>query len=586
MSVSMDKCTSLISNATLRNWNRLSSSGEKHLDSRANKKCSDKKIFPAEYLTNSENLPIIDKIIETIRSYDFPVDETIYSLGINLLLKSNLFYKPHVQQVLKEYTYKLHQSLLELNLPENEIDILGLIYQCLLNEGDKNIAGAYYTPHKIATEMTFELDFSKGQTFFDPCCGSGSFILSLKNAVPEQIFAVDINPIAVLIAKFNMILKFAKHEFIPNIKCCDYLDDSLFAIDNEYLKAKYDYIVTNPPWGAVNTQYSYTNVIKSKETFSLFYVKAYSQLKNNGTIRFLFPESILNVKVHKDIREFILNNGSIRKISFYSDSFTGVTTKFVDILCTKNQQHNLMISIQKNNEFSFVDKKRFLLTENKVFNIITNRDNNIIKCVREIGQHTLDDSMWALGIVTGDNKSKLKKQKTDGYEDIYTGKEIVPYRLKPAQNFILYDRNSLQQVAKDEFYRAKEKLVYKFVSNKPIFAYDNTGALVLNSANILIPKIPNMSIKTTMAFLNSQLYQYLYITLFSEIKILKGNLCELPFPKITSAQNKLLESYSDFVINGDDSFISIINDEIFNIFGINITEQQYIKEKVNGTFNN
>ena len=96
-------------------------------------------------------------------------------------------------------------------------------------------------------------------------------------------------------------------------------------------------------------------------------------------------------------------------------------------------------------------------------------------------------------------------------EKIYTGKEIKPYFLEQARHYIFYQRQALQQTAKEEYYRAKEKLVYKFISKKLVFAYDNTGSLFLNSANILIPSIPNMSIKTVMAFLNTPLYQFLYI---------------------------------------------------------------------------
>lgn len=115
---------------------------------------------------------------------------------------------------------------------------------------------------------------------------------------------------------------------------------------------------------------------------------------------------------------------------------------------------------------------------------------------------------------------------------------MTPYRLKPLKLFIRYNRNELQQVAKEKYYRAKEKLVYKFVSDKLVFAYDESATLVLNSANILIPRAPTMSTKTVLAFLNTELYQYLYRVLFAEIKILKGNLLQLPFPLLSEKQER------------------------------------------------
>ena len=157
--------------------------------------------------------------------------------------------------------------------------------------------------------------------------------------------------------------------------------------------------------------------------------------------------------------------------------------------------------------------------------------------------------------------------------------------LKAPTKYIVYDRKSFQQVAKDEIYRAEEKLVYKFISNKLVFAYDNSQSLFLNSANILIPKIPNMSIKTVLAFLNSELYQYLYCVLFSEIKILKGNLIELPFPDISATQNLEISAYVDKVLAGEKEYISTIQTAIYEIFGLTSEHITHIREKLNGTLN-
>ena len=47
-----------------------------------------------------------------------------------------------------------------------------------------------------------------------------------------------------------------------------------------------------------------------------------------------------------------------------------------------------------------------------------------------------------------------------------------------------------------------------------------------------------MSVKTVMAFLNSELYSYFYRKLFGEVKVLKGNLINLPFARIDSSLNE------------------------------------------------
>ena len=224
----------------------------------------------------------------------------------------------------------------------------------------------------------------------------------------------------------------------------------------------------------------------------------------------------------------------------------------------------------------------FRISQNLNFSALTKQDLVIIEKVKSQGKYSLSASIWALGIVTGDNKNALHKEQILGSEAIYTGKEIVPYRLQKARNFIVYDRAKFQQVAKDEIYRAKEKLIYKFISNKLIFAYDNSGALFLNSANILIPRIPNMSIKTALGFLNSELFAYLHQNLFGEIKVLRGNLEQLPFPKITHSQDKKIASLVGKIIDGDNVCEVELQAKIYEIFGITDREQNHIKGVLNG----
>ena len=120
--------------------------------------------------------------------------------------------------------------------------------------------------------------------------------------------------------------------------------------------------------------------------------------------------------------------------------------------------------------------------------------------------------------------------------------------------------------AKDEFYRAKEKLVYKFVSSRLCFAYDDKQRLFLNSANILIPQVEGMSTKTVLAFLNSALFNFLYVKRFGDLKILKGNLSALPFPKITPEEDEKLSALVDRALHGDQEAQTEIDAFIFSLF--------------------
>ncbi len=578
-----------ISEATSRNWKRLHSNGSGRLMSRANKQLSTKTIVPVEYFSNKDNIAGIQRFVEYCKKQNYSAEEVIYSVGIRLLKDAGIYEKPHVQKVLSTLSFLSFLSFLSLqSLPSDEHDLLGLLYQCFLIEGEKNRKGSYYTPFEVAQNMTKNLDFSKGQTFLDPCCGSGAFILSLEGASPNQIFGCDNDPVAVMIAKINLLLKFKTEVFEPQIILCDYL--------KKHFKLKFDYIISNPPWGAVVFD-ERNNPIPTKESFSFFFEKAFHQLADDGTIKFLLPESVLNVKCHRDFRKFLLENTEIKSITKYPGVFSGVQTKYIDIQCTshfdrsvvkrsvveKSSTNNATECLEVRDfstllEMTFgklemkggasrkVSKQCFYLTKNLNFNLLSDDDLEKVRKIISKGKYTLKDSIWALGVITGDNKNKVKSRQGRGMEPIYTGKDIEAYTLKRPTKFIKYERSYFQQVAKDEIYRADEKLIYKFISKNLVFAYDDSKSLFLNSANILIPRIPGMSIKTVLAFLNSEMFRFLYKSLFGEIKILKGNLMELPFPEITPEMDEKLTKLVAKVLKGNKNAVKEIDNQINKLF--------------------
>ena len=80
-----------------------------------------------------------------------------------------------------------------------------------------------------------------------------------------------------------------------------------------------------------------------------------------------------------------------------------------------------------------------------------------------------------------------------------------------------------------------------------------------------------------MAFLNSDLYSFLYRKLFGEIKILKGNLLELPFPAISVETNTEIEQIIDqIIISQDASLVGTLQKIIYDVFQLTEEEVKYI----------
>ena len=88
-----------------------------------------------------------------------------------------------------------------------------------------------------------------------------------------------------------------------------------------------------------------------------------------------------------------------------------------------------------------------------------------------------------------------------------------------------------------------------------------------------------------MAFLNSTLFSFMYIKLFGEVKILKGNLIELPFPEISTTDNEQLSSLVDDVLSGNSAKREAIEDYIFSIYGFTEEQITYVRRTVNGKTN-
>ena len=267
------------------------------LNKRANKSASKKQFIPDEYIANIESKDTIISLIQKIENIGIGIDTAIYILSLNLLLnrhelkrkndnvtRNNLnpdnyiFKRKSVKQLLKkQYSAIISNEhnideihiifLLNFFLP-NEQDILGILYQSLLNENRKAELGSYYTPKKIV-DMIVPASIDKNSKILDPCCGTGQFLIAAAKVIsnPLHIYGTDIDEAAVYIASINLLLLFQDIDFSPNIFICNFLDsDQLKTVVGDKL---FDYILTNPPWGAKQKKISLENY-EGKESFSLF----------------------------------------------------------------------------------------------------------------------------------------------------------------------------------------------------------------------------------------------------------------------------------------------------------------------------
>ena len=627
-----------ISTATVRNWvkcgylqtlgestkyffhkndvedikSKILNGGLGKLNKRANKAKADRTFIPDEYIENGAGLEKLNAIVEFVKSHDVDLFSALLLVSLNLLKKEKIISSistadivqrkdlsitnRQIKEEIKAWISEIsinsikenYSFLLDCDIPRQR-DILGFLYQSFLIEGQKSQIGSYYTPSGIVDKIIAEYA-KKDSKILDPCCGTGQFLLAASDVIenPLNIYGIDFDQIAVRIARLNILIRFKNKDFTPNIVCKNTLFDignyDLFSLNDENIRC-FDAIATNPPWGV---HFSKTDsrklkklypTISSFESFSYFLKKSIDLLRDDGIISFILPESILNVRTHKDIREIILKNTQIKKIVCLNRIFKNVFTPVIRLDLKKGQSKNNKVKIEKGNERYEVEQNRWLSNKDFIFDIhASGFDAEIIDKVYRTKNVTLENKAdWALGIVTGNNKQFISSEPGKGFEPVYKGKEVEKFILDSPSSFIQFTPGKFQQVAPTEKYRAKEKLIYRFISKYLVFAYDDKQQLTLNSANIVTPRIPNYPIKVIAALLNSSLYQFIFQKKFSSIKVLRSHIEQMPLP----LWNK--ETFSEIIkmvveiIEGKCCFEELDN-YIMEKFNLSSKERNYIRE--------
>ena len=463
-------------------------------------------------------------------------------------------------------------------------DTLGMLYLSLRRLQEKKSTGAYYTPFFVVDRLIEDLfklsalapnstdtctieNTGQALSILDPACGTGNFLLRLPDSIPlESIHGSDIDEMAVFIARVNLALKYGiktQEELsilLNNLKTGNFLSDKKSFPYAE----KFDIILGNPPWGYVFSRNELDNISghyesynneKNPESFALFVERALENLNDGGILSFLLPESILSADTHEGIRRFILKISRVTAISYLGEVFHKVQCPSV-ILTMKHE--SIEYAASKNNEllpplktektpdevlniFEFKSEKNTLnrirhftrrdypISENSFLVLADEHEQAILDKIRTAPHFTLEgQAEFALGIVTGSNKTLLNDAPGDGLEPVIKGKDLEKFSILPSINYVHFEPNAFQQCAPERFYRADKKLFYRFIADEPIVALDTQKMLSLNSANILIPSVPGYSIEYIMAILNSGVMSFYYKKTYKSLKVLRSYLEHLP----------------------------------------------------------
>ncbi|MHA1490226.1 MAG: Eco57I restriction-modification methylase domain-containing protein [Promethearchaeota archaeon] len=255
-------------------------------------------------------------------------DSHINNLGALQVFELEYFNWTHLS---KRIFKKIYAIIEDINFARQ--DLFHELYQQLIFSVTRHKIGEFYTPFNLVKKMVND-SYKFGMKVLDPTVGSGSFLIniiinilnsnkpnSLKPKAINNIFGIDINPLAVITAKINIFILFLDYydigkDEIPKINIFHF--DSLFPEKFEtklinQLYNSFDLIIGNPPWLTYKelTSKEYQNKIRKLakkleikpssqyithiELAAIFFYAIPSKfLKIGGKIFFVLTKSILN----------------------------------------------------------------------------------------------------------------------------------------------------------------------------------------------------------------------------------------------------------------------------------------------------
>jgi type I restriction enzyme M protein len=240
-----------------------------------------------------------------------------------------------------EMVFRVVEILQDISLAKTDLDSKGRAFEKFLGKFFRGEYGQYFTPRQIVEFMVKMLEPNARELVIDPACGSGGFLLYSLNLVRErvnkdyegdpdtikdiiwrfankQIFGIEINDRIARVAMMDMVIHEDGHS---NIECANALQDfENFDPRRDIKPNKYDFVFTNPPFGAVEKNQKILGLYelgsknrkrKSQKKEILFIERCLNLLRFGGKMGIVLPDGILTNSSLKYVRDFIEENAKI-----------------------------------------------------------------------------------------------------------------------------------------------------------------------------------------------------------------------------------------------------------------------------------
>lgn len=462
---------------------------------------------------------------------------------------------------------------------------LGRQYQLARKRAEKKALGQVFTPQKAVKDCHDLLPPSLTPArVCDPACGAGEFLLEAARRWPgADLEGWDIDPLALQVAETRLRLMGIEAKLSLG-------NALLLPRDKPALTGAFDLVLGNPPWGGKEPRPPGYSIDSrgSSNPFIWFLELAHWLLKPGGYTALVLPEAWLKVHSYRESRAWVLARMNLTALCYSPKLFSGYYAPALMLTAAKEEpQGQVPVYHQERRLFPpglcNTIPPRACQAGGINLNFTPAMEEIWEKCQQgaiylqegELGQPLPPGPAvvdFSLGIVTGRNQDHVARGgQGEGELPLLVAGDVTPFAIAKPSHWLRFDSAKLQQAAPLAKYQVPEKLVYKFISRELITAVDRTGALTLNSLNIIIPLRLPFSLEYLAVLLNSELLNSLYMYRFFTGKVLTKNLKQLPLliPE-PAAQDRVM----NHIAGGR---FSQVDEEIYQLYKINQRQEKIIQ---------
>lgn len=267
-------------------------------------------------LTSFDNIPNLKKFMKKLENGDFFYKLGIYNLTVydyfSWYTDDHISWDKNIHECIYDLIQEINKYIPLKNI-DSPVDYVEDLYRNYIPKEIRHSFGEFFTPHLVAREVVREIaKILPSDKVIDPTCGSGTFLIEVLKVKKEagldvyeilkSISGVDLNPINVLLAKFNIVTNLL--DKIASEKVSD-LVIPIFIGDSSYIpsiKKIEDILVVKYRWVSfVDELQDFPEII-----IPLDFMRGDKFFKVMKKVKDLIEEDIDNSKKDKNAYNFLI----------------------------------------------------------------------------------------------------------------------------------------------------------------------------------------------------------------------------------------------------------------------------------------